>query len=293
MKNKMNYTIAGQDIEIITDYPQSIARLLPGFAPFQNPSPTKEPMLELSRVFEQEELDLLWNNSDNKIIHTFDLENDLCTLSKNGNNYYFTIAQRDGGVLIEFAMELGSSKVKYRLKSDSHFKFSLWMALGFTGIPKLICAVHSSVIIYNNSAVLFLGESGTGKSTHTKLWLEHIAGSTLLNDDSPILSIDQEKPIVHGSPWSGKGQKYVNECYPIKAVVRIIQHPSNKLQKLNTLESFAALYPSFPPAYLKDNYFQDHICEIISKVICSTPIYHLYCLPNRQAAQLVMETIYK
>ncbi len=271
MKKRLSYIIAGQSIEILTDYPDAISRLLPGFGPF-------------------------CDNSMN--------EEGSCTLSKNGNTYFFTIAEREASILIEFTMEVGSPQMKYRLKQDYengslkmpsslNLKFSMWMALAFTGIPKTLCAIHSSVIIFNNSAVLFLGESGTGKSTHTKLWLEHIAGSKLLNDDSPILSIDQEKAIVHGSPWSGKGQKYVNESYPVRAIVRIKQHPSNEMKKLNTLESFGALYPSFPPAFLKDNYFEGHICEIISKIISTTPIYLLHCLPNHEAAQMAMETIYK
>ncbi len=304
MENKLNYIIADQSVEILTDYLGNTDRLLPGFVHFRDSSGDKEPLIQLSGEFESEEPELLSADNENIVIHTFDLEEDSCKFSKNGNKYFFTIAKRGGTVSTEFAMEIGSPKIRYRLKPDCengsinlpnpfHLKFSLWMALGFTGIPRKFSALHSSVIIYNNSAVLFLGESGTGKSTHTKLWLQHIAGSKLLNDDSPILSIDEDETNVHGSPWSGKGQKYVNERYPVKAIVRMKQHPFNKLQKLNTLESFGALYPSFPPAYLKDNFFEGHICEIISKVISTTTVYLLHCLPNREAAEMVMETIYK
>jgi len=304
MKNKLNYIIADQSVEILTDYPETIGQLLPGFVHFRDSSDYKEPLIQLSREFESEEPELLSADNENKVIHTFNLEDDSCKFSKNGNKYFFTIEENGGAGSIEFAMEIGSPKVRFRLTPDSengrialpnpvHLKFSLWMALGFTGIPQKFSALHSSVIIFNNSAVLFLGESGTGKSTHTRLWLNHIAGSRLLNDDSPILSIDEGETYVHGSPWSGKGQVYINERYPVKAIVRIKQHPFNKLQKLNTLESFGALYPSFPPAFLKDNFFEGHICEIISKVISTTPVYLLHCLPNREAAEMVKETLYK
>ncbi|PKO95667.1 MAG: hypothetical protein CVU12_09055 [Bacteroidetes bacterium HGW-Bacteroidetes-7] len=304
MKNKLNYKIADQSVEIHTDYLGNIDRLLPGFVHFNDSSDDKEPLIQLFREFESDESELFSADDESKVIHTFDLEEDFCKFRKKGGKYYFSITTRGGDASMEFAMEIGSPKVSCRLIPDSengrvnlpnpfHLKFSLWMVLGFTGIPRKFSALHSSVIIYNNSAVLFLGESGTGKSTHTKLWLQHIAGSKLLNDDSPILSVDGEKASVHGSPWSGKGQKYVNERYPVRAVVRIKQHSSNELQKLNTLESFGALYPSFPPAFLKDNYFEGHICEIISKVISTTPVYNLHCLPNREAAFLVKEAFYK
>ena len=304
MGNKLFYKIANRYLEIDTENHENLAGLLPGFVHFSDSFNDSEPLIQLSREFESEKPALLSSDNENKIIHTFNLEDDSCKFIKNGNKYLFLIEKKGGAGSIEFAMEIGSPKVKFRLTPESengritlpnptHFKFSLWMALGFTGIPQKFSALHSSVIVYNNSAVLFLGESGTGKSTHTRLWLNHIAGSRLLNDDSPILSIDEGETNVHGSPWSGKGQIYVNESYPVKAIVRIKQHPFNKLQKLNTLESFGALYPSFPPAFLKDNFFEGHICEIISKVISTTPVYLLHCLPNREAAEMVKENLFK
>jgi len=304
MLKKLNYRIANRNLEIHTEHPGRLALLLPGFEKFHDPSDEAEPLLHLSGESESAEDALLRNDGDTRIIHTFNIEKDLCRFSKTGNKYFFSIEENDGPVSIEIAMEIGSPKVKcslvpdYKngtvmLSSPVNLKFSLWMAFAFAGIPLKLSAIHSSVIIFNGSAVLFLGESGTGKSTHTKLWLEHIPGSKLLNDDSPILSIVEERPYVHGSPWSGKGQKYVNESYPVKAIVRIKQHSSNIFRKLNTLESFGALYPSFPPAYLKDDFFEGHICKMISDIISTTPVYHLYCLPDREAAIMVKETLYK
>jgi len=294
MGKRDKYKIANRSVEIHTEFTESLSRFLPGFVHFHDSADDNEPLIHLSEEFESEETKLISADIENEVIHTFSLEEETCRLSKNGNRYLFTIEEKGGAASTEFAMEIGSPNVRFRLTPNPvHLKFSLWMALGFTGIPRKFSALHSSVIIYNNSAVLFLGESGTGKSTHTRLWINHIKGSRLLNDDSPILSIEDGEPVVHGSPWSGKGQVYVNESYPVKAIVRIRQHPFNKLQKLNTLESFGALYPSFPPAFLKDNFFEGHICEIISKVISTTPVFLLHCLPDREAAQMVKETLYK
>lgn len=304
MGKRQKYKIANRSVEIHTEFPESLSGFLPGFVHFHDSADDNEPLIHLSEEFESEETALLSEDVGNKVIHTFSLEEETCRLSKNGNRYLFTIEEKGGAASSEFAMEIGSPMVRFRVTPESgkgsialpnpvHLKFSLWMALAFTGIPRKFSALHSSVIIYNNSAVLFLGESGTGKSTHTRLWLNHVKGSRLLNDDSPILSIEDGEPVVHGSPWSGKGQVYINESYPVKAVVRIKQHPCNKLQKLNTLESFGALYPSFPPAFLKDNFFEGHICEIISKVISTTPVFLLHCLPDREAAEMVKETLYK
>ena len=50
-------------------------------------------------------------------------------------------------------------------------------------------AIHTSTIVYKGKAMLALGESGTGKSTHTRLICEHHKEAQLLNDDSPIVRI--------------------------------------------------------------------------------------------------------
>lgn len=74
-------------------------------------------------------------------------------------------------------------------------------------VARQAVAIHSSVISLNGGAVLFLGESGTGKSTHTRLWREHIPGAELLNDDSPIVRHRADRrcrPDLRSRPKSGE-----------------------------------------------------------------------------------------
>ena len=68
--------------------------------------------------------------------------------------------------------------------------------------------IHSSVICKDQQGYAFLGKSGTGKSTHSRLWLQHIPGSELLNDDNPVIRICHGTPVIFGSPWSGKTPCY-------------------------------------------------------------------------------------
>ena len=60
----------------------------------------------------------------------------------------------------------------------SFIRFGIWFMLNIVAVQKLTAAVHSSVIVCHDEAVMFLGESGTGKSTHTRLWRENIEGAT-------------------------------------------------------------------------------------------------------------------
>ncbi|MBO7169538.1 MAG: hypothetical protein J6V43_05640 [Rikenellaceae bacterium] len=170
-------------------------------------------------------------------------------------------------------------------------RFLLWIAYGLAVLPYGAVAVHTSVIMQGGRAYMFLGESGTGKSTHTRLWRENIEGAELLNDDSPILRIVDGKPIVYGSPWSGKTPCYKPLSLPLGGVTRLSQAPHNRMRALGKLEAFGALLPSCPPNFAYDEALTDRMCEIIGAVIKTTPIYHLECLPDRAAAELSFNTL--
>ena len=172
------------------------------------------------------------------------------------------------------------------------YRFALWVGYGLMVLPYGTVAIHSSCIVYRDRAVLFLGESGTGKSTHTRLWLNHIEGARLLNDDSPIIRAIDGKAIVYGSPWSGKTNCYVNKCVPVRALMRLSQAPHNKIRRLPVLAAIGAVLPSCPPAFAYDSTLQDAICNTVSDIISCTPVYHLECLPNAAAAELSYSTIF-
>lgn len=173
----------------------------------------------------------------------------------------------------------------------SEFRFLLWKAFGVASAAYSTVAIHSSVIVYKGKAVLFLGESGTGKSTHTQRWLKHIPGCKLLNDDSPIIRIVDGDLICFGSPWSGKTDCYLNESYPVAAIIRLQQAPVNQIALLSKLEAFTALYPSCPPSFAADSGLTDHVCHTLSAIIGKVPVYHLNCLPDANAARLSCATI--
>lgn len=171
-------------------------------------------------------------------------------------------------------------------------RFALWIAYGVVTLPLQTVAIHTSVIEYQGRTVLFLGESGTGKSTHTRLWRENIGNAVLLNDDSPILRIIDGKPWMFGSPWSGKTPCYKNESYPLAACVRLSQAPYNKIHRLSIPQGYAAIHPSCPPDFAYDDALYDHISNTLSDVLAQIPMFHLECLPDADAARLSCKTVF-
>ena len=172
------------------------------------------------------------------------------------------------------------------------YRFALWVAYGLMTLQRDTLAIHSSCIVYQDKAVLFLGESGTGKSTHTRLWREHIEGAVLLNDDSPMIRVEEGKVWAYGSAWSGKTPCYKQERYELVACVRLSQAPYNRIQKLSVLQAYGAIHPSCAPEFAYDDALYDEVSRIIGQILSLVPCYHLACLPDREAALLSCQTLF-
>lgn len=145
--------------------------------------------------------------------------------------------------------------------------------------------MHSSVAIKDGYGYMFLGKSGTGKSTHSSLWLKHIPETELLNDDNPVVRIINDEVIVYGTPWSGKTPCYRNLSLPLGAVVRLSQAPHNKITKDDMVQSFASLMPSCS-VLRQDKHMYTHLKNTLIELAQKQLSYALECLPDEAAAQL-------
>ena len=137
---------------------------------------------------------------------------------------------------------------------------------------------------------MFLGKSGTGKSTHSRLWIENIAGTVLLNDDNPVVRVHGDDVTVYGTPWSGKTPCYRNENVPLKAFVRLSQAPYNRMERLPLLNSYASLLPSCS-CMRWDRASTDALHSAVEKVVSKVGGWHLECLPDAEAALLCSSEI--
>lgn len=155
---------------------------------------------------------------------------------------------------------------------------------------KHIALFHSSVVSYQGKGYMFLGHSGTGKSTHSSLWLKYIEGTELVNDDNPVVRIDENNEVrVYGSPWSGKTPCYRNVSYPIGAIVKLDQAPYNEITRLKGIKAYAAVMPSISGKRW-DSKQADGLHETEDLLAQMVPVWHLDCLPDEAAAQLCCKT---
>lgn len=290
----MDYRIA--DFLLRTEGPHSdiTACGLAGFKPFEVETDTAvEPTMLLQMNAPIEDGDY----AVTKVLHSFDFEQNYASgeLARYATGYRFEMTRKGRKFLLvkeDNSNIVLSNLGRYDEADPSLVRFGIWIMFGIVLAPLGAIAIHSSVIVKEHQAVLCLGESGTGKSTHTRLWRENIEDARLLNDDSPIIRMINGKCIVYGSPWSGKTHCYVNKCVPVRGFLRLSQAPHNKIRRLPALFAIGAILPSCPPAFAYDSTLQDHICNTVSEMISCTPVYHLECLPDAAAAQLSYSTIF-
>ena len=151
-------------------------------------------------------------------------------------------------------------------------------------------SLHASVVSTEGKAYLFMGKSGIGKSTHSKLWIKNIIGSELLNDDNPTIRIKDDKAKVYGTPWSGKTPCYKNKAYPIAGMVRLYQAKENTFTHQENIDAFITLLPGCS-IIKQDETLHNILCETLIQFTNKVKIGKLSCLPEKEAAFLCFEEI--
>ncbi len=167
---------------------------------------------------------------------------------------------------------------------------SLMLLYAFASAPFRALEMHASVVMHGGRGFLFLGRSGTGKSTHSRLWLRHIEGTELLNDDNPVLRVVDGTVRVFGTPWSGKTPCYKAQDVPVGAIVRLRQAPENRIERLGTVGAYASVMASCS-GYRPIRAIADAQHETLAAVVQGVPCYQLDCLPDEAAARLCQSTV--
>ena len=295
MKNSFKYTVAGHTfcISLPDGFGEEV--LLP-YAPFREMDEDVDPIIDL-RV---ELVESLRDKVDGEVQDMFNDEPPYFWLYRNGLSenpfdmpcsqwiFGFSYSQHHPDCIL-YTSEDYSQAVVYVAgrNAEKMVEFalsnSMMLLYTFRTTPHETLLVHASVIAYEGKGYMFLGRSGTGKSTHSSLWLKHIEGTELLNDDNPVIRIVDGKAVIFGSPWSGKTPCYKNLQLPLGGFVKLSQAPYNKITRLSAIHAYAALLPScscmrWEPAATTA------LHNTVEKVISSVAAWGLECLPDEDAA---------
>ena len=103
---------------------------------------------------------------------------------------------------------------------------------------------------------------------------------------------DDGKPYIYGGPWSGKTPCYRNVKAPLGAITRIDRAEQNSVEKLKPVEAFASVLPSCSSMKWDKEIF-NNVCNNVTKIVETTGIYILHCLPDKESAVICHREIAK
>ena len=143
--------------------------------------------------------------------------------------------------------------------------------------------LHASVLEFDGNAYAFLGRSGTGKSTHTRLWMQTIKNCRIVNGDKPILEKTDEGFIAHGTPWRGKENWGEKRSALVKGLCFIEQAKENSIVKLSPSETSVRLFQQI----LLPTEMQEVVAtlDMLDRFIAKTPAYLLQCDISKKAVE--------
>lgn len=189
---------------------------------------------------------------------------------------------QDESVKADIVINVDDSRVEAAIKEHPELNQGDWeyMLTGSDFYTDLIkfngILLHSSCVVVDGVAYAFSADSGTGKSTHTQLWLKHFGDRAyILNDDKPAIRIIDGKPYACGTPWSGKYDYSTPAVVPLAGICFLSRSETNQIKKADTGK---AIYNIFSQTVrrlgeARMNMLMDNLNEIFKLV----PIYDLGC----------------
>ena len=157
--------------------------------------------------------------------------------------------------------------------------------LNFDGL-----VLHASAVVLDGYAYLFSAKSGTGKSTHTRLWLDSFGDRAfILNDDKPALRLEDGVWYAYGTPWSGKHDISVNARVPVAGICMIRRSEENTIRSLGGSQAiFALLEQTLRPA---DPVLRAKLMELLDKLLTMVPVWEMGCNMDPEAARISYEAM--
>ena len=270
---------------------ESIFSLLPNYAPFE----TDEPGATHVFIIHVEEGSMCaaegWES-----VYTDRSDEDMPRIEmyRRGGEWLFLLSvNRDTEVVCSIRCDKNWSDVHVTMK-EGYERFAIdnaaMLIYAFRTVSLNTLLFHSSVTVRDGKAYMFLGHSGTGKSTHSRQWLAAFEEAWLLNDDNPVVRISESGEVrVYGSPWSGKTACYVAKEAPVQALVQLAQAPENKIERLRMTQAYPYILASVSGLKILPE-SMDAIYGSIARLLELCPVYRLECLPDTAAAQLCAQT---
>ncbi len=150
--------------------------------------------------------------------------------------------------------------------------------------------LHSSAVVVDGKAYLFTADSGTGKSTHTRLWLDLFGDRAfILNDDKPALRLEDGVWYAYGTPWSGKNDISVDKRVPVAGIAALQRGEKNEIEPLGGIEGVQAILKQVNRPRAAG--CREKLLELMDKLFAQVPVWKLCCNMEPEAAIVSYEAM--
>ena len=147
---------------------------------------------------------------------------------------------------------------------------------------------HGSVIAVDGEGYLFTAKSGTGKSTHTRLWREYFGErAVMVNDDKPLLRITDSGVTAYGTPWDGKHRLSTNTAVPLKGICILARDTTNHIEPVEPHAVYPLIVQQTNRSLSADGMKQT--LSLIDRMLNVVPVYRLGCNMDIEAARVAYE----
>lgn len=151
-------------------------------------------------------------------------------------------------------------------------------------------SLHAAAVALDGKAYLFMGRSGTGKSTHAVLWQRRFPQAELLNDDNPTVRMEDGRAVAYGTPWSGKTPCYKDKSFPIGGIVRLAQAGVNRFTLQEGTDAFITVLPGCS-VIRRDSFLHAAFCDTLAELAGAVTVGRMECLPDTEAAQVCADAL--
>lgn len=285
----LHYNIAGFNVHVHVLNTELARKILASHAQFELPEGDERlAQPPLYSVFTGVEIE---RPSEEYLMDSDDMEiaGGFSYLYKKGDNTFIRLELKGKEYLLKWDAQKMEACMDLDLTNPSEqpiVNIFMIMSFAFASAAHKTLKVHASVIEMDGKALLFLGKSGTGKSTHSRLWLKYVEGATLLNDDAPIVRVLEDGSVrVYGAPWSGSTPCYRNISADVVAFVHLYQNPENIITKMDGLSALSSLMQS-SSVIRSDRQNKYQILDTVTDVLQVVPVYRLDCRPDLGALNL-------
>ena len=154
-----------------------------------------------------------------------------------------------------------------------------------------IVVFHSSAISVDGNGFLITARSGVGKSTHARNLSEYIGESfKYINDDKPLLEVNDNNVIIYSSPWNGKERRGNNISAPLRAILFLSRGETNSYRKIvNKEEIYIKMLSQI---YLpKEKSKREKALTIADKLLKNINFYEINVTKEIDSAKMTYEEI--